>query len=285
MATFSQNDVLTLFVGAAATKTTGAPSTLNDGEIGLFTPAGTRLTEANAATNDEFVIMRGVGAGEIIQVSGIINKNDIVDATANVQAYSAATSKVVSIGYNGTSGSIDAQNDTDYMVRVNMREGRTSNHGGVYVKHGYYSADSSATQEEIVAGLHLSLVNEFSKEPGDPVLVEAFCDAAGTAISSDSSDTIVGVAGSRYLVFTDTSADNTFVATSAGDWIRIGTATTDEVYKIKVGVGVGGGTMELETPLQSAVNITNAATGAEYITNAQAAAGNLGLTLTAQDNK
>ncbi len=57
MATFSNKDFTQLFIGAAATKTTGAISTLNDGEIGLFTPSGTRLTESNAATATEFKVV------------------------------------------------------------------------------------------------------------------------------------------------------------------------------------------------------------------------------------
>jgi hypothetical protein len=278
MATFSQSDITSLFIGAAATKTTGAISTLNDGEIGLFTPAGTRLTEANAATEDEFIIVKGRGTGEIIYLSGVINKNDLVDASCNRVVYTAATQKVVTIGYDGSTGSITATNDNDYHVRINMREGRTSNHGGLYVKHGFYTSDASATQAEIVSELHKSLTNEFSKEPDSPVLVEALCNHAGTAIGT-AADLAVGVAGSKSVVITDGSGAS--VLLEAGDFLRIGTGTTDEVYKIAEAskAATASGTIVLDVPL--AADLSLAGNACEYITAAQAAAGNLGIRLTA----
>ena len=80
MATFSNKDFTQLFIGGAATKTTGAISTLNDGEIGLFTPSGTRLTESNAATATEFVIVQGRGTSEVKIISTTIKKANLVSA-------------------------------------------------------------------------------------------------------------------------------------------------------------------------------------------------------------
>lgn len=272
MATFSQKDISLLYVGAAATKTTGDIDGMNDGEIGIFTPAGTRITEATAATEDEFIVVKKTANGGIPLVSGVINKNDISSCT--LATYTAATDKVVNIGYDGTSGSIDATNDNDYHVRINMREGRTSNHGGLYVKHGYYKSDASATQEEIASNLHISLVAEFSKEPTQKVLTEILCDEAGAAITGTT--TILGVInGSRYAAL-----DGTITNVVAGDYVRIGgTATTDPVYKVEE--VTSGSSIKLEVPYQGATSTSLAIANVEVITAAQAAAAEFGIQLTA----
>ena len=282
MATFNQRDVQELFIGAAATKTTGGIGTLNDGEIGLFTPGGTRLTESNAATEDRFIIVQARD-GNVERpniVSSVINKNDIVSAQRLV--YAADTQQTTNIGYNGTSGSIVAANSTLYHVRVNMRQTLTSNHGGMYVKHGFYQSDASATQEEIAQGIALSLINDFSKEPEDLVLVERLCDEAGLALGTGVDD-VVFVKGSKYISATDIDDATTNAALAVGDYIRIGTGTTDEVYKI-VSIDATNDIAELDMPYQGAT-ATIADTGLERIAAAAAAAAEWGVRLTGQQSR
>ena len=238
MATFSNKDIQLLFIGAAATKTTTDIESMNDGEIGIFTPAGTMLTEATAATTDEFIIVKKTANSGIPLVSGIINKANV---TAKRTVYAAATEQVTNIGYNGTDGSIDVLNFNDYHVRVSLRQGRTSNHGGLYLKHGFYTSDSSATQYEVAENLFVNLVNEFSKEADTIVRVEMLSDDAGTAIGG--SETLTANNGSQWVVSSGTSH-----ALVAGDVVRIaGTATTVPVYTVE---SVSGANIKLTTKYQ-----------------------------------
>jgi len=143
MATFSQNDITLLFVGGAATKTTGSIAAMNQYEIGIFTPAGARVTESTAATVTEFIVVQSRGTDAAPIVSPIIKKTDVVKASR--KAYTAATEEVDYIGYNTSSGSIDAINDKLYRIRLSMDESLNFNKGRIYIKDGVYQSDATAT--------------------------------------------------------------------------------------------------------------------------------------------
>lgn len=270
MATFSQKDINLLFVGAAATKTTGSIAAMNDGEIGIFTPAGTRVTEATAATVNEFIIVKKTASGGVPLVSGVINKNNIKRAVRKV--YTAAVDQVTVIGYNGTSGSIDVTNDNTYHVRVNLTQGLTSNHGGLYIKHGFYTSDTSATEFEIASNLHTALINEFSKEADKVVKTQMLANHAGAA-TTGATGTVSVVKGSRFAACS-VSATAEF---EIGGLVRLGTATTAPVYKI---VNASGTTLELNAAVTETTG-DYVAGAAEFITAAQAVAASYGLVLTA----
>lgn len=275
MATFNQKDIQLLFIGAAATKTTGRPTTLNDGEIGIFTPGGTRLTEATAATAEEFVIMRGRGS-DVDIVSGIIKTASIKKATRKV--YAAATERIEYVGYDSSANSLDVINDNTYLLHINLNQGITSNHGGLYIKHAVYKSDATATQPEIAAGLCSSAIANFSREADRTIKFERVCNDAGSAIGA-AADTVVGAYKSKYVVITDTGADNSVNAIAVGDYFRAGTALSSPVYKVVAStVGIGGGTLTLDIPLQEAVNLVG--NTAEFITAANAATADFGLKLT-----
>lgn len=295
MPAFSLNDCNVLFIGAAANITTGRPSTLNDGEIGIFTPSGTRMTEALAATESEFVIMEGRASTETQLTSGTIKKANIKAAKRHV--YTAATEQIDYIGYNGTSGALEAIDDNMYRVRLNMDQTLASNHGGQYLKFGVYiSPMSGTTQANVAYGIVDNLIKNFSREPEQQIKFERVHDNAGVAntITAGADATHYKFTlGSKFVVGTDSAgiamngSDEVVATTVAGDYLRVGTAVTDPVYKI-VAVTAGTGTtpagtpmiIELDTPYQGTT--TQIAIGStEYITAALAAAGNFGIKLTA----
>jgi len=266
MALFSQKDIQLLQIGGIATKTTGTIEAMNAGEIGIFTPAGVRLTEATAATAKQFIIVKKTSGG-IPLVTDTIDKTTIKFAKATL--YTASQEQITTIGYNGTSGSLQAINDNKYHVRISLRQGLTSNHGGLYLKHGYYTSDATATEFEVAKNLLLDLSNEFSKEADRPVIATMLCNNAGAALGVGPSTLSVNY-GSRYILASDTT--HTLVA---GDVVRIGgTATTTPVYVVK---SVSGATIELESRYLGA-----SATGVagEVITAALAAAASFGIVLT-----
>lgn len=219
MAAFNTKDITLLFVGGAATKTTGGIDTLNDKEIGLFTPAGTRLTEANAATSDEFIIVQKV-SGATNVVSGTIKKADIKKATR--KAYVAPTEQVDYIGFNGTSGSLDVINSNTYFIRLGLNQGLTSNHGGLYLKHGVYISDATCTEKEVAAGLTASLIANFSRETDKAIKFERVINNTLVTLA----ETYSPVYGSKYV------AASGAVTAAVGDAFRFGTAVTDPTYLV-----------------------------------------------------
>lgn len=269
MATFNQREFQKLFVGGTATKTTGKISAMNPGEIGIFTPAGARVTEATAATVEKFVIVKQRASGETPLVSGIINKASILNAIR--KSYTAAVNQVVTVGYNGTSGSISVANNTNYHLRINLRQGLTSNHGGLYLKHAFYVSDSSATEFEIASNIYKGVVNEFSKEADKVVTTTMLCNDAGTATTG----TVSVVQGSKYCS-TTVAADF-----EIGGLLRLGTATTASVYKI---LNIVGTTLTLDTPVQEAT-ATYAIAAAESIAAADAVTASYGIKMTSVPGK
>ncbi len=263
MATFQQREIQRLFIGQAATKTTGRLETMNEGEIGIFTPSGVRLTESTAATATRFVIAKATPDGGIDILSDPITKANIKSAKASL--YVAATDQITNVGYNGTDGSIDVLNDNGYVVRLSFDESRTSNHGGLYIKRGFFKSSDSATEFEIAHGLLKSLVAEFSKEPERLVKTEMLSDDAGAALGAAATLTVTY--GSKYIVASAGGHDLV-----AGDAVRIGgTATTDPVYVVE---SVSGTQIKLTTPYQGT---TAAGVAGEELT---ALTGSFGIKLT-----
>src|SRR6218665_481297 len=262
MTAFSQIGAQQLMIGAQATKTTGNISSMNDGEIGIFTPAGTRVTEATAATIKEFIIVKKTASGGVPLVSSPIKKANI--KVANRRLYTASTEQLSFIGYNSTlnTGAIDVINANDYHIRLSLRQGRTSNHGGLYLKHAFYTSDTSATQAEISLNLFQDLVAEFSREP-DRIAV--FSRINGATSTGTIVETYSPVYGSKYV---NASAASTLVA---GDYIRFGTTTADAVYRV---VTVSGTVIMLDTPFQGT---TAVASSVDYIAAATALGDDFGI--------
>lgn len=264
MATFSQKDITLLYVAKSPVAlSTGNPETLNDGEIGVFTPGGTRLIPGNSALKQEFVLMQGRGTATPI-VSPKLS-SDIVKK-AKVTHSKASVEKVDFIGYNGTSGSIDAINDNLYYVRLNIDQSLTSNHGNQYVKHGVFKTDTSATQEEIATGITKSIIANFSREPEKQLKVERVTDSATTANTDSRTITVkngisAGVLSGAYAA-----------ATTIGNFIRI----AGVAYKV---VNVSGTTVFFDVPYQGA-SATVSAANTLAITAANANSGNWGVKLT-----
>jgi hypothetical protein len=250
MAAFNVKDITSLFIGGAATKTTGGISTLNSAEIGLFTPAGTRLTEANAATAEEFIIVQKVANGTNV-ISNTIKKANIKSATR--KAYTAPTEQVDYIGFNGTSGALDVINSNTYFVRLGLNQGLTSNHGGLYLKHGIYISDATATESEVAAGLAKSLVANFSRETDKSIKFERVINNTLVTLV----ETYSPVNGSKYVL---ASAAST---TTVGHAFRFGTALTDPTYIV---TAINNDIITLDVPFQgpsaSTVTCEAAAVGA-----------------------
>lgn len=266
---FSQKDIQTLFVGNAAAITTGGMDTLNSGEIGIFTPAGVRMTEALAATEAHFIIAKKVGT-ELL-VSSKIAKKDIKQS--NLVVGSVATPVVASVGYNGVNGAIDAINDNDYYLRLEMIASCVDNHGGYYAKPAFYKSDLSTTEMEVANALALNLVNNFSREASKSVLVEVLSAAAGTAFGAGTG-TLSIVKGSTKAV---ASVDAT-VGVEVGSYVRLGVALTSPVYKV-VAVDAATETITFDRKVTEATAVL-ANTVAVWITLANAAAAATGIRIT-----
>lgn len=286
---FSTREWHMLLVGGAATKTTTDFATsMNTGEIGVFTPGGVRYTEALADADDPFIIALKTTDGAILQTDRI-TKADVVSVHLKVGA--AAAEQVDFLGYNGSTNSIDAQNDTMYRIRVNFQEGFQNNdHGTTNVKHATYKSDASGAQHEIARGLAKAGNADMSREPkntsGDPVIVyKAICDEAlNTAF--DITNNVSVVKGSTTIVVSTNLTYNTAAGTLVvGDFIRIADsnvapALTSNVYRV---VAISSLTVTLDRPYTGASGtLTDAGDSTQVIPSATGVLNNWGVSITGQ---
>jgi hypothetical protein len=283
MATSQIKNAQEIFIGAnvAALSTGVVP---NDGEIIVLDEQGARVTTASAATTDKFKLVLGRAGqnplfSDLIEVSSISNVNSAAGA--------ARVNQVTSIGFDGTSGSIDVVANNLYYIRLYVQELLSAESDGQKIKHGVFKSVSSSGQADISLGLTSSLINNFLREAEKFITFKAICSEA-LAAAFDFDETVSVVKGSTKIQNADaTPTYNTGTSPVVGDFVRIGaTATgavslTSDVYKI---VAISGGEITLDRPVQ--VEGGDRVTGSSYTQVIPAAAGNLadwGVVLTGAD--
>lgn len=265
----------------------GFISSMNVGESVVVDPSG-KVVDATGTLPSKFKI--GVKL-----TSGVIQWTDLIDANSiksiNTNRYVAAAAPVDYIGFNGTSGSIEVINNNLYYIRMYLKPMDKFGFVQQKVQFGVYKSDASATQAEIAFGLAENLAFNLSREPEklrtgkDVVTVELV--NSGTSIAT-SGGTIGVVKGSKYVQILGTGADaGKYNADGAdivaGDYLRIGHATTKTfpVYKVEQVVSGGGADtmiVKLSTPYAGTSNSAIAAASVGVIPAADVA--NFGIKLT-----
>jgi len=274
-----------IFVGGTANKTaSGTIADANAGEIVVVNAhGGAILTESTAATATHFKVGLKAPTGQLDIISDIVDKSKIEFADAKL--YAAPAQQISYIGYNGTSGSIEANDNEQYYIRLYMEDYfARSSADGKRMKHGVYRSGTSATQEQIATGLVKSLINNFKREAEQQIRFERVCDEAGTAVPTGNAN-LVFTKGSKYLT-TDNVDDSTgATAIAVGDYIRVdvddatsGTAQTDPIYRV-VSIDATNDVIELDIPWQGE-SVTVEDESAELILSAAAVAAEFGIKMT-----
>jgi hypothetical protein len=289
MANFSQNNHQTVFVGkdVAAEDTTKTIAALNDGEVKLFTPGGVRVIETGgsaagnevvAAAGDVFGIYLGRAAALGPLRTPFFSKADVTSVSR--KEYVAPTEQLDYIGSNGTSGSIEVNNNTVYRATIELDKGRpNTNLGGVYVKDMVFESDANATQSEIALGLAASGFANMSREAEQSIRFAAINDEAGVPLGTGAGD-VTFVAGSKVTQWGDVTDATINAAPVVGDYLRAGTAVTADTYKI-VAIDTAAHTVTLDAPYRgSTATLLNAAV--ELIPSASGLAAEWGVSLAAQ---
>jgi len=225
----AQNTNVKVLIGSG----TSAPT---DADLAAFKADGTAgeifasdgAGSAFAATSTQLILSVKNADGtlqqtEVIPVAGIVK--------AKALAYTAGTNQVDYIGFNGTTGSIEAVNSAHCIANLRMQEFGSNSAANYENLVGEFYTDSTATQQEIADGICDSLVASHNELDQERFLIERVNSNAGVAIATGVAN-LTFTKGSKVFSATDidNSADNTALA--VGNYIRIGTAVTDPVYKI-----------------------------------------------------
>jgi len=188
-------------------------------------------------------------------------------------AYSARVEQVTYLGYNGTSGSMDAVNSTYYGLQIVLNHTFGMLNNSPLVVTIPYKSDASATQSEVAAGLAIAGTAVFKRQAYKPIKIErinsgAVANALGTATASV-------VNGGKQVVF---SEDMTALVV-AGTILRLGGigAGTSPTY-IVASADAGAGAARIYTLDQEYQGATAAALAANLVESVTE--GNWGLKFT-----
>lgn len=257
-------------IASAATQYTNPSGAgyIADGEILVIGANGALLTAGNTISTSPSI--------QFVQRSGSnLIFSSIIDGT-KVTKYSGADpvspqQQVISVGYNGTTGSIDLSTASK-LFKISYKHNQLvwseQVFKRVYETSGSTQAKVASDISEQINFMSLPALNGVYST-GDYVSAVMLCNHAGAAITG-AATTLTVTKGSNTAVM-----NNTHNLTS-GDYVRIGgTATTDPVYRVQ---SVNGNTITLGSPYQSSSGPI-AIASVKIITAAQASTAAFGFAL------
>jgi len=207
-----------------------------------------------------------------MNTNGVLQKSPVFDggtiANAVSKDYAALTEQVSYLGYNGTSGSLDAANATYYSLGIVLNHTFGLLNNSPLIKTVPFKS-TAATQSNIAAGLANAGTSAFSRNPNTDVKFERINSGAALTALGD----ITATNGSKTIKSASDDTGNI----SVGSIIRLGGsgAGTDPCYVV-ASLDAGVGAARLYTLDQKFQGTTvSAEADAETVTE-----GNWGLKLT-----
>ncbi|KKS76818.1 MAG: hypothetical protein UV51_C0015G0003 [Candidatus Woesebacteria bacterium GW2011_GWC1_42_9] len=248
---------------------------MTDHQMAVVREDGISLTTASVGTARDkcFIVQRH---GTQLVWSPPIRRSGLVSHRG--QTYSAPAQQVTHIGFAGAGAStIDAISDNTYIVRLIFNQPLSMVQDKQMLKFGIYKSDSSATREEILAGLVTNLISNFKRESDNIVRFEALCDNAGVNVTG-ATGSWTFTNNSKTVSYTGADISNaTFVV---GAYLRIGDAITAPIYRIDA-INTVANIVTLGWEYQGATatvtDITAAGTPYDVITAALVAAAAVGI--------
>lgn len=284
------NNITVALVGKASVLTSGlpavgatvTPANLVAGALVLVDLSNKRIS--SLTTGQDFRIVQGNGSDKPLLKTPVLNEARI---TKTVGAHRAAKQQITVVGYNPvtSTGALPIANNTSYFLKIRKNDNDGANQSQPMPLGVQFKTDSTGTQAELAIGLAINAEKNFSLEPGNGYMkFEVVCSAAGSALGA-APDTVIGTAGTKTLTLTDTGANNSMFAVAVGDFVRIGTATSAEVFRVTASTAssTAGGVLTLDRPLKADVSLLG--TTAYFITAAAAASADFGVRLTGKENR
>ncbi len=214
---------------------------------------------------DRFRLVQGRGAGKSLMISPMITRASAIISTSN---HKLPVQQVSIVGFNGTTGSLPAANETDFYIKIRKNDNDAANRSQpMSLFAGPVRTDATASQEELAFALVKNGIANFKDEPANNYLAfDVISDGTEAAIGTA---TLAATNGSRALTY---SAAHSLVV---GDLVFIAGAT----YKVEAVPTTT--TVTLSTPFEG-TTVAALATGTAYATThgKLTAATNFGVRLT-----
>lgn len=235
-----------------------SPANLPLGAV-VITDLGLRRLASIPAGSD-FLIVQGNGANQPLLKSEILNESRITITKAK---FKEATQQITAIGFNGTTGSLPAANDTSYFIKIRKNDNDAGNRSQPMSLFAQFKTDATGTQEELAFGLAKVGTKNMADEPANGYLrFEVLTDAAFAADAT--ATTIDVVYGSKAGVLN--AGATTLVV---GDVVEI----DGVVYKVEA---LSGTDITLNMPYQG---VTATGVALTFTPAATAAVSNFGVRL------
>lgn len=140
-------NLFTILIAKNVTADATSLATLDDGEIVVFKQDQSPMTAGETISDSEnFAIVQGTTSSAAIWSPWLQGRNIRV---WKGNAYTAPVEQVSYVGYNGSTGSIDFQNETTYMLAIEFTQDLDLMQERQIFARYYYTTDSTATEDEI----------------------------------------------------------------------------------------------------------------------------------------
>jgi len=255
------------------TDVNNATTYLGNGEVVIVNPQGVVLSDSTALKAVEYIrIVQRAAVGDSVYISAPIYGKNVTGFSCGV--YTAATEKVVTVGYNGTSGTIANTLAVDLFYSVKLNPHRNDPMCSFKPKSFSYKADTITvpTQSEVANGIAKRIAYDTQGDSNFSVKVEVLTDSTPTGSTSGA----LTVTKGSTLVKAVTDIDNGGMV--AGDYMLI----SGVAYKVE-SINTTANYAILEYPYQGASG-TVADGSASFISaaNATNAASKWGIRITAE---
>lgn len=180
---------------------------------------------AALANGGQFMIVQGNGSEKPLLKTPVLTKGQV---TFTKSRHKDTVQQVTTIGYNGTTGSLPAANNTSFHIKLRKNDNDSANQSQPTSLFAQYKTDGTGTQEELALGLAKNFNKNFADEPANGYAkAEVINDEAG-AVPTGTTTTFTTVAGSKEVTI-----DGTLTNVAVGDSIRLeGTGVTKAIYVV-----------------------------------------------------
>lgn len=197
------NNILNIIVAGNVARTSSVqitdPSAANyiaAGEVVATSTDGTILTATTGATATEIVLVQGQGAGLPLIKSPVIKKSNVTKSAS--KGYAAPLEQIAYFGYNGSTGTIDAINSNEYVLRLTLQEDTKTFGDKMNTIISDYISDSSTTSSEVAFGLTSNILRSVANWADVPAKAEVIT-AGGTPTTSLQAVSVVN--GSKTITY------------------------------------------------------------------------------------
>lgn len=219
-----------LYIANAARGTDTIEGMANN-SVAIVNEAGTVLT--GATTTGLARVAAKLSNGEVVYSPffDMATRKNLVG-----KSYVAPTTQLTYLGYNGTSGAMDATADATFVLNVEWKNSQFAfNNTSMMFSAPYHT--TAASQYELATGLVAALDGVMERQPYEFIKTERINNAAVTTANAFDNDATVVSGVNAFTVATNLQYNAGGGTLAVGDFVRFGTvgsgtALTDGVYKV-----------------------------------------------------